>query len=65
MESKSYKELTVEFLGKMSEEIIRIDEEVQNITKDIEAHSEDINNLKEFDIILETRIERLEAAKFM
>lgn len=51
-------ELTVEHLGKVSEEIIRIDKEVQIQSKEIKA-------LKENDKVLDSRIKRLERCKFI
>lgn len=56
--NKRLMELTVEHLGKMSEEIIRIDKEVQIQTKEIKA-------LKENDKVLDSRIKRLERCKFI
>ena len=67
MKRKSFNELTAEFLGKMSEEIMRIDKEVQSNTKDIQnhtkniqTHSKDIRNLNEYDMQLGSRMDRLE-----
>ena len=57
-DNKRLMELTVEHLGKMSEEIIRIDKEVQIQTKEIKA-------LKENDKVLDSRIKRLERCKFI
>lgn len=56
--NKRLTELTVEHLGKMSEEIIRIDKEVQIQSKEIKA-------LKENDKVLDSRIKRLERCKFI
>lgn len=58
MKNKILTELTVEHLGKMSEEIIRIDKEVQ-------IHSKEIKILKENDKVLDSRIKRLERCKFI
>ena len=56
--NKRLMELTVEHLGKMSEEIIRIDKEVQ-------IHNKEIKALKENDKVLDSRIERLERSKLI
>ena len=56
--NKRFMELTVEHLGKMSEEIIRIDKEVQIQSKEIKV-------LKENDMVLDSRIERLERSKLI
>lgn len=56
--NKRLMELTVEHLGKMSEEIIRIDKEVQIQSKEIKA-------LKENDKVIDSRIKRLERCKFI
>ena len=56
--NKRLMKLTVEHLGKMSEEIIRIDKEVQIQSKEIKA-------LKENDKVLDSRIKRLERCKFI
>ena len=53
MKRKSFNEIAAELLGKMSEEITRIDKEVQ-------SHSKDINNLNEYDMVLGSRMDRLE-----
>lgn len=57
MKRQSFNEIAAEFLGKMSEEIIRIDKEVQN---HIKVHTKDINNLNEYDMKLGSRMDRLE-----
>lgn len=58
VKNKRLIELTVEHLGKVSEEIIRIDKEVQIQSKEIKA-------LKENDKVLDSRIKRLECCKFI
>ena len=58
MKTKKLMELTVEVLGNMSEEIIRIDEEIQ-------THSKEIEVLKENDTTLDSRMKRLERARFI
>lgn len=58
MKNNILMELTVEHLGKMSEEIIIIDKEVQ-------THSKEIKILKENDKALDSRIKRLERCKFI
>ena len=63
--NKRLMELTVEFLGKMSEEVIRIDKEVQIHNKEIKRHSKEIKALKENDKVLDSRIKRLERCKFI
>ena len=50
---QSFNEIAAEFLGKMSEEIVRINKQVQ-------IHSKDINNLNEYDMVLGSRMDRLE-----
>lgn len=57
MKRQSFNEIAAEFLGRMSEEIIRIDKEVQN---HIKVHTKDINNLNEYDMKLGSRMDRLE-----
>ena len=58
IKTKRFMELTVEHLGKMSEDIIRIDKEVQIQSKEIKA-------LKENDKVLDSRIKRLESCKYI
>ena len=58
MKNKRLMKLTVEHLGKMSEEIIKIDKEIQ-------IQSNEIKILKENDKVLDYRIKRLESCKFI
>lgn len=60
--NKRLMELTVEHLGKVSEEIIRIGKEVQTHSQ---IHSKEIKILKENDKVLDSRIKRLERCKFI
>ena len=57
LKPQSFSEIAAELLGKMSEEIVRIDKEIQN---HIKVHSKDINNLNEYDMVLGSRMDRLE-----
>lgn len=60
MRNKSFEEISSHYLGILSEKVVELEKEVSTHTREISVHSREIKNLNEYDIILGTKMERLE-----